>query len=96
MTTPTNTKIEEILRDAFTFYLGERKDVSFDCEPLIEYAVPLLTQALSQREEEVLKDIKSSIPLRSDWDDDVKVTAQMIIDTMHEVVDEKLQTLTKD
>ena len=51
-------KTEKILRDAFSFYLGERKDSSFDCEPLIEYALPRLEKTIHQTLEEVKEGVE--------------------------------------
>ena len=36
--------------------------------------------------EKGIRDCIKAIPLRSDWDDEVKVTAQMVIDTAHEAL----------
>jgi len=62
--------------------------------------IPLLQQALTlkdtQHEEEMremLVSLLNSLPLRSDWDDDVKVTFQMGVDCMRQNIQERLDVL---
>ncbi len=50
----------------------------------------LLSQAEERGREEAIADCINAIPLRSDWDDDEKVTAQMIINSTREALDSLL------
>ena len=44
--------------------------------------------------EKELEEILNCLPLRSDWDDDVKVTFKMGIDVVREILIERIQALT--
>ena len=84
-------------------YLQQIRDTGqYKCAEIeLEHLISLFTSLTTRHQEETKKAVKKELeeilnclPLRSDWDDDVKVTFKMGIDVVREGLIERIQAIT--
>ena len=96
----TNDKIKAVVEEFKLEFLAKGSECTWETYPLATDVVDWLQHRLEalvrEEREELLLTLLKSLPLRSDWDDDEKVTFSMAVGAMREVLESYRPPITNN